>query len=189
MNWGPPWARPGRRPGAGEGAGGSPRPTARHGPRTGRHRPGRSHRPSLVILCWLVIPHWLVISRCRRRTAPPRPLRPLRHGAGSGGRSDRSAVARSVPHGWLQPPHLARQPDPFFSCGLLFVSEERDRFAPQREPQSVWSSMKLLERKCSWKGRPALSRMSAGALVRLCTWSCRVLPGPRADICKQTGRE
>jgi hypothetical protein len=49
----------------------------------------------MVVLCWLVI------LRRRRRAAPPGPLRPLRHGAGSGGRSDhRSAVARGV-HSWL----------------------------------------------------------------------------------------
>src|SRR5260370_12746737 len=50
----------------------------------------------------------------------------------------------------------------FFHVDSFVLSEERYLFEPQQEPQRVWSSRKLLKRKCSWKGRPALSRMSAG---------------------------
>src|SRR5260370_38450964 len=49
----------------------------------------------------MVILRCVVILRRRRRSAPPVPLRSLRRGAGSGGRSDgRSAVAGGV-HSWL----------------------------------------------------------------------------------------
>src|SRR5260370_35513451 len=49
----------------------------------------------------MVILRCVVILRRRRRSAPPVPLRSLRRGAGSGGRSDgRSAVAGGV-HPWL----------------------------------------------------------------------------------------
>src|SRR5262249_27547981 len=83
---------------------------------------------------------------------------------------DRIAPAErdGFPHGWLSLHTLRVSLILVFHVGSFGYLQRGISLRLEPEPQSVRSSMKLLERKCSWKGRPALSSMSAGALVRLC---------------------
>ena len=72
---------------------------------------------------------------------------------------------------------------PFFHVGTFFVSEDKDRFAPQRESLSVRSSMKLLGSVAGGAVRryPECRQVS---LSDSAGDAGRVLLGPLADICK-----
>src|SRR5260370_33826522 len=63
----------------------------------------------MTVLLTQVMTH--VIPRCRRRKALAGPLRPFRHPAGCGGRSDRRSAVAGAVHSWLADGETFHVPD------------------------------------------------------------------------------